>query len=546
MNINKKYPIYRAFFEEEIMAGLPILALSIYFLMETMSGLPIIPLIFVAIGSWIISGSIHLIALSLYKGGSPFHWKITKKRERESYVQLLSLPFFDGFSILIRWLVFGFLALMSFSQEIEDNRIFLSMVIFGANGLSVGFLYYLISENQLEKFLAKLQKAYDSTLTQSLSSLSIRSKLLIAVISIILYFSATQIFLTLRHRLYDATLSWEHMILSAALTANMGVFYIIVLSKNFKLFLQRINDFFKRAPSNHKLMIHRIPDYRRDEFGALSKEINDFFAYLQHSLFVEQDRSKSLKERIKEIRKDQEKLLESERSEAIGRLAVSLTHKINTPLGNALLVIDQLESQLTQGSDHPLPIDFLRISAELLRTDLKKMQALMDRIQNIRPADTPSIWFYPQSFIRGQIAYFQSLYPLKVDFSIHGDKDLEILGKPQGFLDLIQNLIENSYRHGFRDHQEPGPAITFNLKNNNGEFSFYYQDNGRGLSRSAKSRVFEPLVSESLNNSGLGLYQIKTHVEQILEGDVKLFEPQDGGFGVEITIPRSHVRKKAS
>jgi hypothetical protein len=87
---------------------------------------------------------------------------------------------------------------MSFSQEIEDNRIFLSMVIFGANGLSVGFLYYLISENQLEKFLAKLQKAYDSTLTQSLSSLSIRSKLLIAVISIILYFSATQIFLTLR------------------------------------------------------------------------------------------------------------------------------------------------------------------------------------------------------------------------------------------------------------------------------------------------------------------------------------------------------------
>jgi signal transduction histidine kinase len=503
MSIKREYPIYWTFIQQEVMAGLPILALSVYFLIESMSNLPLFPLIIVALSAQMFSSLVHLLALSLYKGGNPLRWREPQYIEKQNYMKLVSLPYFDGFSILIRWLLFGFLSLMTYNHVIEDNRIFLTMIIFGANGVSVGFLYFLISENRLEKYFSERDMEYDSSLTQSIPSPSIRSKMLIAFLSIIIYFSSTQIFLTLLNNLFGMAITWENMLLAVALAGNIGVFYILVLSKNFNLFLGRISRFFKGAPSTSKLLVHRIPDYRRDEFGALSKEINDFFTYLQNSLFIEKDRTKSLKERIKEIRKDQEKLLESERSQAVGRLAVSLTHKINTPLGNALLVIDQLESQILEGNAQPLPMDFLRISAELLRTDLKKMQALMDRIQNIRPAATPSIWFYLQSFVHGQIAYFQSLYPLKVEFEIQGQKDVEILGKPQGFLDLIQNLIENSYKHGFQNFLERTAKIRFHFEHGSGGFLLRYTDNGRGLSPLAKERLFEPLVSESLNYSGL-------------------------------------------
>jgi signal transduction histidine kinase len=102
-----------------------------------------------------------------------------------------------------------------------------------------------------------------------------------------------------------------------------------------------------------------------------------------------------------------------------------------------------------------------------------------------------------------------------------------IWADPQALMRLLENLFQNSLRHG-------GPDVTVRV----GMLpeGFYVEDDGEGIPEEDRSEVFVPGYSTAEGDTGTGFGLVS--VRQIAAGhgwDVGLADSEEGGLRVEFT-----------
>ena len=114
---------------------------------------------------------------------------------------------------------------------------------------------------------------------------------------------------------------------------------------------------------------------------------------------------------------------------------------------------------------------------------------------------------------------------------------IQLNSYPHALSQVIQNLVSNSLHHGFVAGMNG--EIIISVKQEAGQLTLTYRDNGVGISEPMQAKLFQPFLTADSHNSGnsLGLYLTKQLVQQLLGGSIRYQASATPGACFVITLP---------
>ena len=233
-------------------------------------------------------------------------------------------------------------------------------------------------------------------------------------------------------------------------------------------------------------------------------------------------------EALKELRSAQKRLIESERLAALGRLAASIAHEVNNPLGiikNYLTIIGKTASA---SGDMKNNVDIVveevdriaRIVRQLLefyRPTLKR-QVELNLVETI---DSTINLVSPKLESQG----------IRVEKAFD-DKEVMITGSPTKLKQVFLNLILNS-----RDAMPQGGKLAIRVRRLDGFADIQFEDTGAGISEEDLPRIFEPFFTTK-QESGTGLGLAVCHgIISSHNGAISASNNSSGGATFTIKLP---------
>ncbi len=176
---------------------------------------------------------------------------------------------------------------------------------------------------------------------------------------------------------------------------------------------------------------------------------------------------------------------------------------------------------------------------------LKRYQQVLDFIVKITEEQQEISRFVARNFSDYTIAglllgkYFKSKED-KIDFVITQDSFLSSLPEridTNAMIAIIGNLLDNAFeavKRGFTQH----PRVVFRMADLENMLMISVLDNGPGIPKKKQQKVFEHgFTSKGTQHHGIGLYLVKTHVENA-GGVIEIRSPQGGGAEFIVRIPK--------
>lgn len=269
----------------------------------------------------------------------------------------------------------------------------------------------------------------------------------------------------------------------------------------------------------------------------------------QRALLLEQHvqaRTRELEAAVNKLSETRNRLVQAEKLASMTRMLAGISHELNTPLGNAVVVnsrMQELTDSLRRLLDQPQP-SRQQASAQISRLDegLKLMQhglqQAVELIRRFRDSASPASPLGPEEFdLCDHLHRFASSVNARRAMSCQ--VRVECAGKllmyshPESIREVLSELIENSQQHGLATEVK----MTVTAPNAT-QVSLQYQDNGSGIAEPLHANIFDPLHQSMSGDqrSGLGMHRVFSLVTGILGGQIELQGTQQGAAFC-ITLP---------
>jgi signal transduction histidine kinase len=243
-----------------------------------------------------------------------------------------------------------------------------------------------------------------------------------------------------------------------------------------------------------------------DEIGILANSFNEMsHALTQREKELKQYTTKleeMVKARTKELEDSHAQLLQTEKIASMGKLAGSVAHEINNPIG---IIVSRAECMLMDAKEHGYP--------DLLKKDLNVLIKHATRIASITKgilmfSRKSSAEFSPldiENLIDETLLLFgKELSTANIDIQKHMESDLpRINGNGSQLQQVFLNLLMNA-----RDAMPEGGTITINAQcSSRGLISISFSDTGSGIKEEYQDKIFDPFFSTKKEgvHTGLGL-----------------------------------------
>lgn len=225
-------------------------------------------------------------------------------------------------------------------------------------------------------------------------------------------------------------------------------------------------------------------------------------------------------------------LAQGEREAAWREMAKQVAHEIKNPLTPMRLSVQSFERKFDP-QDPDIRNKISEFSATLIQqidtmSDIASAFATYAKLpeQNVVTVELAET-------IRRTIEVFDAPF-IKFSGPDHG----VTLGFDKNQLNrIVTNLIKNSLQSLQQNHT-PNPEIKISLEDNDSLVILRVEDNGPGISKELRSRVFEPKFTTKTKGMGLGLAMVKTIVLSY-GGRIEIFEPEGGGVGFVMQFPKA-------
>jgi len=216
-------------------------------------------------------------------------------------------------------------------------------------------------------------------------------------------------------------------------------------------------------------------------------------------------------------------------------LAKETAHQLGTPISSLMGWLEILEER-GEGGD---------------AADDEELESIYKDMQN----DVQRLEYITARF--GEVGSVPKLEPLAVSETIHRaveyfrkrlpyrQKHVEIIENYQNVPEIeanesllqwvIENLIRNSLDAIDRDDGKIRIRTEFDPKKN--DVLIIYTDNGKGIPRKNRGKIFLPGFSSKKHGWGLGLAIVRRIIEGYHGGSVKIAKSGSGGSTFVITIP---------
>jgi signal transduction histidine kinase len=257
----------------------------------------------------------------------------------------------------------------------------------------------------------------------------------------------------------------------------------------------------------------------------------EFVSILVNQLSVALDNAnlyESERKALKELRSAQQRLLESERLAALGRLSASIAHEVNNPLGIIKNYLTIISKSLEQNPGLNSHLDIVREEVDRIAFIVKQL------LEFYRPTLDQTVEFDLCHVLEN------TLELMKNEFSKYGIRlsrpsdqlSCRLVGSPEKVKQVFLNLLINS-----RDAMPDGGRLSVSLAKSDSHVEVVISDNGTGIDEKILPNIFEPFYTTK-KESGMGLgLAVCYGIVRSHKGAIKAFNNDRGGATFVITLP---------
>jgi PAS domain S-box-containing protein len=248
-----------------------------------------------------------------------------------------------------------------------------------------------------------------------------------------------------------------------------------------------------------------------------------------------------LKETLKmerKLRETQEKLLQSEKLAAMGRLTSQIAHELNNPLYGIMNTLELLKTEISPQSKRRKVLDMALSETERLTDLLHKMLRFSKPDEEERqPTDVNAILDEILLLVRKQLQENS----IRVSTSF-GDDLGEVYASRNQLRQVFLNMISNA-RHAMPD----GGTLTIKTTTRGDKTYIEVSDTGTGIKDENIDKIFDPFFTtkDGAKDVGVGLSVCQGFVEEH-GGDIRVTSKWGGGttFTVSLPIHKEEAQEK--
>lgn len=222
----------------------------------------------------------------------------------------------------------------------------------------------------------------------------------------------------------------------------------------------------------------------------------------------------------------------SEQAALWGGLARETAHQLGTPISSLMGWLELLSAR-SRGDDDETVAD---IYANMYN-DLTRLQKITARFGKIG-SEPQKTKVDVNEVIGDVVSYFQKRLPNR-NKSV--DIRVTVCELPYVFAnaELLQWVFENLIRNSLDALDKPSGLIEIDPRfdEKNRRIVIRYTDNGKGIVRKNRSKIFHPGVTTKKHGWGLGLTLVKRIVEAHHHGTIRLADSGPNGTTFEIVLP---------
>ena len=259
----------------------------------------------------------------------------------------------------------------------------------------------------------------------------------------------------------------------------------------------------------------------------------------------------TLKSTLIDLDKTRENLISSEKMAHVGELVGGVTHEIATPLSVGIMassyikeITDDIErlyldSSMTEQEFKEYIGNVKKISNNI-HTSLFRTKDLVNSFKDVAVDQVVeekrdfNVKLYLDDIL---LSLKNKLNNRNIQVTVNCDKELIIYNYPGYIAQILFNFINNSLLHAFEEADKG--EITISVKLLNSHIELFYSDNGKGVNKDIQEKLFTQYYTTKKNQggTGLGLFIVKSIVENKLKGNLEFKSEPNAGVQITIIIP---------
>lgn len=302
------------------------------------------------------------------------------------------------------------------------------------------------------------------------------------------------------------------------------------------------------------------------EKRSIEQEIRELNASLEDRVIERteelQQANQELETTLDALNLAQAELVNSEKLAALGALVAGISHELNTPIGNSLMVASTLYDQTTSLLDsYRTEHGIKRSTLESYLGDTRKagdiltrnLQRAADLVNSFKQVAIDQISSQRREFTLSEVVneILLTLWPIirkspyTVEQNIPDKLCFDSYPGPLG--QVLTNLINNALLHGFEGKKHGNVKITARVAEHD-SVELTVSDDGIGIPADRLRKIFDPFFTTRLGAGGSGLGLNITHniVTGVLGGRIRVSSAVDVGTSFVILLPLVAPAKKSS
>lgn len=247
-----------------------------------------------------------------------------------------------------------------------------------------------------------------------------------------------------------------------------------------------------------------------------------------------------------------EQLVQSEKLKSLGFLAAGVAHELNTPIGNAILVADAVDTAireftLAQTTGSPPPsldelVSTFQEGAPFILRNLNRASKLIGALKmvSVDRASERRRQVNIRNLLNDVVTILGNQFSkIPYSLSIDCNPEWQLETYPGHLEQILDNLIQNAIIHGF-DGRASGAIQIRVHASSGGTLTLVVSDDGQGIPAANLNKVFDPFFTTKLGQggSGLGLHIAYTLATGILGGTIGVSSQVGSGTQFTLQLPR--------
>ncbi|MCK4533599.1 GAF domain-containing protein [bacterium] len=246
-----------------------------------------------------------------------------------------------------------------------------------------------------------------------------------------------------------------------------------------------------------------------------------------------------LEEKIKiatrKLRKTQDKLIQSEKMAALGKLSAGIAHEIKNPLTSIKLLVHSLAKEIQHN-------EIAKKDIEVIENEIERVNQIINRFFDFARPKEPEFSSVDINQVLEEIIALIS-GEIK-EWSIIIEKEFLPLSFIQADKGQIKQVFLNLFLNAIQVMPNGG-KVKVGTRQEDKHIQIEIQDEGEGIAEDIKNKLFEPFFTTKEEGIGLGLSIVKRIIEDH-KGWIRIDNAKPKGAIVTIAFPCIDNKKNES